>query len=219
MTIVLLWPTARPKMMRGTHIQWVSMSVRPENIRVVVAVNTDAERSELAGFRDVTVCGSSRRGAAYPVWRLTSVLSASGDDVVIVASDDIYPRRGWDEWIMSQFEGHAGAVMVDDGNPRVPHMHIPCLRFGAVLRLNRILYHPAYRHSYADVELYDNLAELGLIKDSREAGCMFEHRHPALGKRPGDQVDLFIRSAFGEDRRTYEIRRRLPLAERLMVRE
>jgi hypothetical protein len=218
---VFLWPTIRPLWFRNAYRDatesWTNWAVHPENMRVQVAVNTPAQRAELPGY-DVIVIGEQRPGAAYASYCLTKAVQAEPNDVIVLASDDMKPPRQWDKWICEQFEGFDGCLLINDGYQTEPSVTLPIMTFSCLLKLNRIIYHPAYFHMYSDTELYDVCAGFGVLKNLRLPGQpLFEHIHWAAKKRPPDAWDERTNALANVDRGTYFKRRALPLAERLKV--
>ena len=154
------------------------------------------------------------------MYSLCSRLACDDSDIIINAQDDYYPPYGWDEIILKEFEGFDGAVCFSDGIQVYPNpvCTMPCLTFSALKKLNRIIFHPEYRHLYCDNEYYANVKELGILKDVRQTNqTVFEHRHYSVGKRKADAIDERINSEEAIDRATFERRMKLPLLERLKV--
>lgn len=217
--IHLLWPTIRPEMMKATHRHWIDSAARTDDIRVKIAVNTTAHREALNAFPDVLVLGDERRGAAYATYALCRSLEADLRDIVVFGADDVYAPTRWDEWLRAQFADDDGAIVVNDGGQFGPCVTQPILTFACVLRLNRAVIHPSYRHFYGDAELFANLSELGALRDLRSTSPLFEHRNWAWGKREKDAYDVANTDAWGRDCENYEARMRMPLGERLKVDE
>lgn len=217
--IQLLWPTIRPDVMKSTWRHWMDHAARPDDIRLKIAVNTQDHRDALREFPDALVLGDDRRGASAAAYALFKALEADPRDIVVFGADDIFAPPGWDEWLRSQFADYDGAIVVNDGGQYGPCVTQPILTFACVLRMNRAVIHPAYRHFYADAELYANLSEMGALRDLRATSPLFEHRNWAWGKREKDAYDTANTDAWGRDCENYEARMRMPLAERLKVDE
>jgi len=64
-----------------------------------------------------------------------------------------------------------------------------------------------------------NLKELNLIIDERvnDLNYIFEHHHWSSGKRQADQNDQSYYNNFEKDKKTWEMRKKLSLEERLKV--
>jgi hypothetical protein len=197
--------------------KWVSLAVHPQNVKIKIAVNTQAQREILGEFGDVMVTGDDRPGAAYPSYCLTqSVWGLAATDVVILATDDMQPPKSWDAWVLEQFEGFDGCLMVNDGYQTGECVTLPIMTYSCLLRLNKIIFHPAYSHNFVDSELYDVCSGLGLLKNLRGPDQpIFEHVHWAAGKRATDEHDDRVKVLFWADKEKYLNRKSLPIVERL----
>ncbi len=211
--IILLWPTARPQVMRQTHLIWHNRAVvKPD---ILIAVNTPEQQSQLLDFGNVLVVGDNRKGPAYPTFVLGKEVDAKHGDILILVSDDFYPPDHWDEYLRSAFESYSGSILVNDGHQFGGCMTIPIMDYACLLKLNRIIYHSDYNWQYADTELFLNLSEMGLLRDLRLTSPVFEHRHWANGKRVLDEVDVPGARMRDYDILTWERRSKLSLIERL----
>jgi hypothetical protein len=218
--IYLLWPTIRPETMISTHKHWLSTAAKPADIKVKIAVNIPEHGDPLHALGDVLVVGDRRRGTAYPAFRLFNSLEADPADIVVCATDDVFPSPQWDEWLVEHFRGHEDAIIINDGGQYGACCGQPTMTYACVQKLKRIVIHPSYHHFYADAELYNNLMELGAVRDLRgSSGVVFEHRNWAWGKREKDAYDDANCSRWGRDEANFNARMRLPLVERLKVDE
>lgn len=225
--IYLLWPTVRPKVFIQTHNYWLNICQNESRIVTKIAVNNPEQQALLDEY-DVIITGEDRPGVCYPSYCLSSTLQAQDNDIVILASDDFFPPEHWDQYLLEQFESFQGCLMVRDGfqNPDPqkwvgpPALTIPIMTYGCLLKLNRLIYHPAYYHICSDLELYLNVEELGLLKDNRiKDHTTFEHRHWVVRKRTIDAADQRVRSLNNQDRHTFNLRKGLSLTERLTVQD
>lgn len=213
----LLWPTVRPEKCKEMFRQWLTQATNPQNVVLHVAVNTDRQHSHL-DFEDVTVIGLQRLGKVHAVQELAKRLRAEPGDVVIVASDDVCAPEGWDSWINKHLDHFAGGILVNDGCDDGPRVSIPILDYGCFVRFGRIIFHPSYNHHYAEVELYDNLNDLGLVKDLRGDGeHIFKHNTWRNESRPSDNVDVILNELTEQDKQNYEKRSSLKVGERLSL--
>lgn len=215
--IFLLWPTIRPTEFKEAYKIWLSRAKEPCRIHLKVAVNTDEQKAQID--YPVVVVGNDRPGVTYAAHQLTKNLDGIPGDVVVLASDDIVPPVNWDQWLIEQF--HAGdfwgCIAVNDGHNTADVVTVPIMDFVCLRLLNKIIYHPAYHHLYSDNELFDNVRELGLLRDLRKSEVIFEHKHWHCNKRPKDVVDEWIYARNKEDYDTYLKRKSLPLNERLKI--
>ena len=214
--IWLLWPTARPNIMKATWEQWQKLSSKKCQINTIIAVNTIDQRKELADFKDVLIVGD-KPGVTHACYALTKSITAPLKDIIILVSDDFFPPKNWDIFILQQFKSFEGCLLVKDGYQGGGCVTIPIMTMRCLEKLNRILYHPIYKHEFSDAKLFDNLQALGMIKNLRkdESSPIFEHRHWANGKRDFDHVDKA--AAGGNDGALYEKRRKMSLKDRLKV--
>ncbi len=213
-TIILLWPTIRPTTMLETYNYWMSNADHPSNVALKVAVNTEEQRSQLPG-KDVIAVGDERKGVTHACCILSKLLMANDDDIVILASDDMYASKGWDTWTVKRLNGKTAALMVNDGYAIQDCMTIPIMTFSCLKKLNKIIYHYSYKHQYSDNELYYNLIGLGLMLDVRNDGVMFEHRHWARSMRTRDEHDDYYAHVANEDAQNWSARQKMSISERL----
>jgi hypothetical protein len=216
-----------------THSIWIKRSKTP-NIKTYVAVNYQQHEELLKDYlkNDYLInIGTDKIGVCYPSYRLSSSLGdgmgiCENNDIVIFASDDFIPPENWDEYLIQKLTNKSGALLVNDGyqaldfsNMAEPVFSIPVMTFDCLLKLNKIIYNPAYTHLCSDAELFLNLKEMNLIIDDRvvDFGFVFEHHHWSSGKRKSDQNDQSYYSNFEKDKNTWEMRKRMTLQERLKV--
>ena len=210
-------------MMKKTHQHWMEMADHPEDVITYVAVNTTEQAKPLEGlFKVVYICGDVNKGVAFPSYVLAKNLVAKREDIVILASDDFYAPKSWDTYLREAFSNWDGGILVDDGYQRGGCVTIPIMTFNCLKRLNRIIYHPIYRHLWSDNELYINLRNLKLLKDFRKGenkSPLFEHKHYDAGKRPRDEHDLTAHkvSSKVKAKQVYSSRIKMKINDRLKI--
>jgi len=214
--IYLLWPTIRPFMMKESHDIWMERSNNRSRITTIVAVNTENEKDQLNEF-EVLVVGSERRGVTHAAYQLSKNLQADQNDIVILASDDMLPPRGWDDIVIKELNGKVAALFVHDDYIIQDCMTIPIMTFSCLERLNKIIYHPSYLHQYSDTELLHNLIDLDLLIDKRHSGYTFTHKHWACNKRQSDEQDHYYARIVDVDANNWSVRCKMNVEERLIV--
>jgi len=215
--IYLLWPTARPKMFLQAHKCWIDTASDPKNIKTMVAVDSNEEKAILSDF-SVIVVDKDHPGVAYVAYELTRNIKAKNKDIIILASDDFYPPQNWDKWLNKQLSNFDGCLLIRDGYQTGGCVTLPIMTYSCLLKLNKIIYHPSYRHQYSDAELYSILADLKLVKNFRDKQYpLFEHRHWANGKRQMDSIDAKCANVGGYDHKNYKNRQRLSTQQKLKV--
>ena len=216
--IYLLWPTVRPEMMKNVHQFWLDQADHPKNVRTHIAVNTQEQADVLKDNFDVVwICGNKIKGVAPASYVLSSKLEANPTDIVILASDDFYPPKHWDTYIQNQFKKWEGTILVNDGYQTGGCVTIPIMTFKCLKALNKIIYHPEYRHLWSDNELYVNLRKLKLLKNLRKSSPLFEHKHPDNKKRKFDKIDHTVRVQSKGAGKLYKERTKRPIHKRLKV--
>jgi len=208
--IHILWCTLRPQQFKEMHAEWIKRADKPENIQTYVAVNWEQHSNELKEYLSKNYL----------------VTKCENQDIVIFASDDFMAPQSWDAYLISKFENKGDiGLMVRDGyqlpdssNMLHPAITIPIMTYGCLLKLNRTIYHPAYNHMFSDCELYNNLKDLNLLFDDRiNDDTTFEHLHYAAGKRQADGADQAYNGKWQEDEQTWNIRKLMPVEERLLT--
>lgn len=232
--IHLLWATIRPEQFKITHSIWIKKSKNSNNIKTYVAVNSSQHESLLKEYlkNDYLInLNTDKIGVCYPSYELSSNLGdkigfCKNDDIVVFASDDFTPPDNWDNYLVEKLKNKTGALLVNDGyqaidfsNMAEPVFSIPVMTYDCLLKNNKVIYNPAYTHLCSDAELFLNLKEMNLIIDDRinDANFIFEHHHWSSGKRKPDQNDQSYYSNFEKDKRTWEMRKKLTLKERILV--
>ena len=222
--IHLLWGTIRPEIMVKTLKHWMDLAYNKSDIQIHVAVNSQEnvvfiEENELDYFLYWKTY-IYRKDATYPekIYKLTSWLKFQPDDILILPSDDIYAPLHWDKYLHWKFLSWDGALFLNDGyqGPDGGNLTIACMTYNCLKRLNRIILHPEYCHNFSDTEAFNNVKELGLLKDDRFVdNVVFEHRHFTNGKRHEDDVDKKNYSTWEQDEETYNRRKKYPLSKRI----
>lgn len=243
--IQILWATARPQMFVSRHKTWIERASKKHYIHTLVAVNTEKEKEEIVlnydeisqGMIDydvdIKVTGEDNLGVVYPIYQLSKDLKLNNSDIVIVVCDDVECPENWDEYLFDNFMDWDGAEMIRDGyqhyeynvdkmlkNESIPPaVSMPVMTFKCLKKLNMIIFHPDYKHYFADNELFLNLYELGLLRDERSAdSIVFEHIHYCTGKRASDGLDNQIINKLGNhDRATWIKRRVLDVKDRIKL--
>jgi len=216
--IHILWATARPTLFMETYNIWLQKAVDSTRIKIYTAVNTDAEAEVLKEY-NCMVTGDNV-GVTIPATALSKKIfnmDLPDDDIVIFASDDMFPPVNWDVLLDNQFDGYNGCIVFNDGIQYNPIVTLPIMTFDTLKQLNGIIYNPAYTHSYSDNELYDNLVELGMIRDIRRSAALivFEHRHHIVGKRKADKIDVKFLTHEGTDHAIYNRRKSMSLEDKI----
>lgn len=195
--IYILWATKRPDVFKTQLNKWLATATFKHRVFVRVAVDTPSDADELIGF-DTIITNNNIPGVCYPCYCLSSTFKANPNDIVIFASDDFSPPTNWDTFLEKQFTTDA-VLVVNDGIQMYPNkvVTIPIMTYGALTKMNHVIYHPAYTHMSSDVELYTTAEKLGLIKDIRNTEqTIFKHEHHSIGKRPCDDVDKALDSSY-----------------------
>lgn len=224
--IRLLWATIRPYTFIHTYSIWKNRMTSNE-MTTYVAVNTEEDakivKDVLAENDKVIVVKTDKKGVCYPCYMLSSQLEADNSDVVVFASDDYIPPTGWDSYLIEKLKDREGGLLINDGyqaldfsNMADPIIGLPVMTHGCLLKLNRIIYNPVYSHLCSDAELFLNLKEMNLLIDERSKdNVIFEHLHWSAGKRQPDVNDQSYYNNFEMDKKTWDIRKMMPLKDRL----
>jgi len=216
-----------------TYNHWIENHTSSQKFKTNVAVNTLDQKNQVCdligddmrsssgqstlGSFDVHVSGD-KKGVTNACHFLTNLETVDGpnSDIVILASDDFYVPKGWDKWIVSALTKSVEALRVNDGYTPLDNITIPIMTMGCLKKINRMLYHTSYHHSYSDTELFYNLKQLGYLTDLWNSSPMFEHKNWANNKRPMDSIDKALRGEILEaDSNNYNKRMAMPVKERI----
>lgn len=218
--IYLLCSTIRPEVFKETHAAWIAACDNQKQIKTMVVVDYKEHADALSKF-DCLLYDKPNRGITKPLTELTRSLQGLDDkDIIVVMSDDFFPPKHWDSFLIEQFSSFDGTLNVFDGTMERSQdtiISIPIMTYSCLKKLNGIIYHPIYTHGFSDNELRDILSDLKLLKKiDKDAGYTFEHRHFVYGKRKKDKYDL------GEhvckvDKFIYNRRKHLPSQQKLQL--
>jgi hypothetical protein len=198
--IYMFCPTVRPTMMMDTIKDWIAKS----SGTIDIAYTIDAHNRSKSITQSITN-------------HLKHLNCEKDTDIISFIADDLYPPQNWDIAFVSETKDYCGAVQFKDnirrGNPLVTTC---CITYGALKKINRCHVSAEYYHCYSDNECYDNLTELGLLKDVSETNPIeFEHRHFIFGTRERDETDIKAWDMFPKDQETYLRRKTLTVQQRL----
>ena len=223
--IINSWATIRPKMFTKTYQQWKRKA--KETFIINAGVNTEEQKAEILALNpndpnlNIFVLGDDIKGVPTANYKLLAAFDFNEDDIIIIGADDFDCPKHWDAILQDCYRNFDGSIIFNDGNPDrfKAIVTIPVLTGRLLKKMNGIVYHPAYKHNWADQEYYINVVELDEVVDLRYAkpDIIFEHRHWIFNKRPRDAVDTFAVTKEQEDHNTWEIRKNLPIEERLKV--
>ena len=225
MRIINSWATIRPKMFTKTYQQWKRKA--DGQFITNAGVNTLEQKQEIERLNpddpnlNIFVLGSDIKGVPTANYKLLAAFDFRDDDIIIIGADDFDCPKHWDSILLDCFKNFYGTIIFNDGNPDryKAIVTIPVLTGRLLKKMNGIVYHPAYKHNWADQEYFINVTELGEVVDLRYAkpDIIFEHRHWLFSKRPKDFADEFAISKEREDNATWELRKNMPIEERLKV--
>lgn len=225
--IINSWATIRPKMFTNTYKKWTKNADFPGNIITNAGVNTKEQQWEIeklndnCDFLNVYALGDDIKGVPTANYKLLQAFEFKDDDIIVIGADDFECPKHWDSILIDCFKNFDGCLIFNDGNPEIqkPIITIPILTGRLLHKLNKIIYHPAYKHNYADNEFFANVSALGEVVDLRltKPGIIFEHRHWIFNKRPMDSADTFAVTHVNDDQRTWETRSMMSVEERLKV--
>lgn len=218
--IYILWATTRPEMFKTTHKEWIDNANFKYKISTRVAVDTQQEAEQLKGY-DVIVTDNTIPGVCYPSYCLSSTLEANSEDIVIFASDDFFPPKNWDSYLATQMNNETDKVLVvNDGIQQYPNkvVTLPIMHYGALMKMNKVIYHPVYTHMHSDVELYTTAEKMNLIKDVRDISSItFSHHHHSTNKRKMDESDTRLNESYSVGGELLRKRRSLSIKDLIKV--
>lgn len=215
-------------MFKENYSKWVESAKDFSKVDVYVAVNTDEQKEEiLKDFPNISIITiGDNLGVCKPIYEITKDLEGNDCDIVIGFFDDVSCIPNWDVFLLKYYENFSGALLINDGvqvpdeKSRLIAISMPVMDMATLKKLNKIIFHPEYKHYFADNEVYFNLKELDLLWDIRvEDSTTFQHEHYwIINKRKLDAIDQQIIDNCGNfDRSIYEKRMKLPLEKRLEV--
>lgn len=230
--IHLLWCTIRVDMFKKSHEIWIENSNNKDFLSHIL-VSTNEEKELLQKYFDknklksrITIYKPPYIGVCLPSYKLSSTLEYKDDDIIIFASDDFTPPKGWDDYLINKLDSKDNSVLMvrdgyqkpDSSNMLHPAITIPIMKGGGLNKLNKIIYNPVYHHMFSDCELYQVSKDLGILIDDRLSDdTTFTHHHHAYGKRPADEFDKIFYSDWKIDEKTWELRKSMSLEEKIKI--
>jgi len=214
--IHILWPTIRPNVFKSVYNEWLNTADNIDNIQIYTGVNIEEHKTELSKYNSIltgNIKGVTNACTVLSKYLLT--LNLPDTDIVILASDDMFPPKHWDTIILEDFKDFTGCVRYNDGLNSGPIITLPIMDIITLKKLNGIIYHPIYTHTYSDNELWDILLELKLLKDKRFVSPIFKHNHHSSHNRKIDNIDKFIISQEIFDKQIYLSRKHLNILDKL----
>lgn len=215
-------------MFKTNYQKWIDNAKDFSIVDTYIAVNNEGQKKEILNDFpnvDIKVIGENL-GVCKPIYEITKDLKGKDDDILIGVFDDVSCIPNWDEYLLNYYKDYTGALLINDGvqhygeTVRLVAISMPVMDIRTLKQLNRIIFHPEYKHYFADNEVYFNLKELGLLWDIRKFDkTIFQHEHYwIINKRKLDAIDQQIIDNCGDyDRIVYEKRMKLPLQKRLEV--
>jgi hypothetical protein len=203
-TFSLLHASARPDKWKDAYRAWMESADLPHDIEYVLAVDLP----QLSEFRnlphDVGLVINQHRRCAVDAWN-AAAYGAIGHVFVQVA-DDFFPPPKWDDALLSRLPDFGEHVIaVSEGRSDTLLCHSILTR--AYYKRYAYLFWFEYDGMYADNEFTDVAYRDGVVIEARD--LVFDHRHPAYGKRESDALDAVHQSQenYALGRRVYERRK------------
>lgn len=221
----ILWASIRPNFISSNSKRWIDRCQNKENLYFKIAMATEEQKKEVESFNipncDV-IAVTEKPGYNYAITSLTLNLEVNDEDVLILLSDDFSCPENWDEFLNKKFENYEDAVFLDDGyqdkNAKVGCLCITlaCMTFKCLKKINKVVFSPYYFHFFSDTEAFQNLNQLGLLKDNRDTDNMlFKHEHHIFGMRQQDEADRKASEKFNFDKEIFNQRLKMTAKERL----
>ena len=199
--ISLIHPSrSRPQKSFETISKWVERSFH-KNFEVIRSLDIDDpdlkkyEPGRLGTYRAIV---NENKSAIEAINKAARV--AHGD-ILIVVSDDTDCPPMWDQIILSATEGKKDFVLKTFDGIQKRIVTMPIMDRAYYNRFGYI-YHPIYRHSWADTELTDVAEKLGRLIVRND--IKFPHLHPEVTKEPKDALYLRNDKTHDEDRHIYQ---------------
>jgi hypothetical protein len=224
--IYLLWASIRPDFIRKTAQRWILNCNHKERLYFKIIMANKEQMDEVLSYK-IPNCEVSytdkKPGYNFAITQLTRNLEVNDDDIVMLLSDDFNCPDGWDDYIYSKFETWNNALFLDDGYQNVNKrdtgtITLACMTFECLKKINKVVFSPNYFHVYSDNEAFDNLYQLGLLKDDRAIdNVTFKHEHYAFGFRKQDEYDKRVINYWNHDGNVYSQRKKMSVKQRLQT--
>ena len=163
--IINSWATIRPKTFTKTFNAWINKESGKSLIITNAGVNIEEQKKEIIDLNkeknnlNVFVLGDDIKGVPTANYLLLKSFEFKDDDIIIIGADDFFPPNNWDLILLDCFKNYDGCIIFEDGNPERfrPIVTIPVLTGKLLKELNGVIYHPSYKHNYADNEFFFNI--------------------------------------------------------------
>jgi hypothetical protein len=189
-TFSLMHASARPDKWREAYRAWMESAAHPNDIEYVLAVDL----AQLAEFRslptDVGLTINHERRCAVDAWNAAAY--GSSGLVLVQVADDFFPPPKWDDLLLARLPTFSDehVIAVSEGRSDTLLCHSILTR--AYYRRYGYLFWHEYDGMYADNEFTDVAYRDGVVIEARD--LVFDHRHPAYGKRESDALDAIHQS-------------------------
>jgi hypothetical protein len=222
--IYILWASIRPNFILETSKKWIDNCVNKDRLFFKIAMANEEQVKEVESFNIPNcevVAITEKGGYNYAITQLTLNFEANNEDIIILLSDDFSCLPKWDEYIYSKFENYNDAIFLDDGCQDINRkdyacITLACMTFECLKKINKVVFTPNYYHFYSDTEAYQNLIQLGLLKDDRSVDkFVFKHEHHSSGWRKRDEFDVIAVEHWDADQITYHNRIKMSVQDRL----
>lgn len=185
MQILIKYPTKyRTEKALSVLSKYISLATRPEQIHIVVSIDTDDEETVSNIYRFETIHSSVQVCIGEPAGKIAAINRDMPDpatfDILILASDDMIPEiQGYDEIIRERmhrfFPNTDGVLFFNDGimqnrlNTLVICGSVYYRRFGYI-------YYPGYKSLFCDNEFM--LVASRLRRQVYFPDVIIRHEHP-----------------------------------------
>jgi hypothetical protein len=178
--------TARFPGWEASYSEWFANADKPNDIEYIVGVHAldfDKIRDGEGRWRCIS---QANRYCSVDNWNVAA--DASTGRIIILNSDDFFPPKHWDTELLKVVPDLEAefVIHVSTGSPNDDH-------FMTIQMMSRTLYarwgyalYPAYESVYCDNDFTEHARQDRVVIAARH--LTFEHRHPAFGKAPMDDV-------------------------------
>lgn len=175
MKISIIHPSrSRPELAKKVYDEWMGNAANPENIGYTLSIdNEDPTCKEYKALFDPVKCLIVQFSNKSAIEAINRGAKFTRNDLLIVVSDDFSCPKNWDVDLLSQVQDKKDFCVKTQDGIQPWMMTLPIMdreyynRFGYI-------YHPAYLHMYADLEL---ACVADLLGKKIDVPILFPHKH------------------------------------------
>lgn len=186
-TFSLAYTTVRANAVQNVFNLWNSRS-RLKLHEWVVGVDEGDKATHHAAVQAGAHCIAVNTGPKNCVAGWNAAAAKTKGRIIIAVADDFVPPQNWDEELLKVIPDLDGDYVVHINDGFIQHLFTLAILTRTRYEKFGYLFYPGYESMFCDTEFGDVAIRDGVNVEAMH--LLFEHLHPACGKRERDAADL-----------------------------